>query len=141
MPPTDEHALAPAIVVEDAPGSQPRGGVESRRAERFPVAGLRCGLGRLTDLSKLGMRLEAPLPWRVGRTRIVTIRGKKSRMKVKARCVWRRREGLFRWALGVQFDDHNRWRLSDVYDLAQAHRSDLAPPDSPPESRAPAQAA
>lgn len=123
----DEVAIVPAVVVEDAPGSAPRGGVESRRAERFEVVGLRCGLGRLTDLSRLGMRLEAPLPWRVGRTRVVTIRGAKSRTKVKARCVWRRREGLLRWALGVQFDDHNRWRLSDVHDLAVAHRAVVGP--------------
>lgn len=136
----DEKPAQPgAIVVADMvvdpppPGGQ-RGGAENRRAERVPVVGLRCGAATLTDLSRLGMRLEGPLPWRVGRTRIVTIRGEKSRTKVKARCVWRRREGLFRWAMGVQFDDHNRWRLSDVYDLAQAHRADQAP-------RAPAQAA
>lgn len=119
------------MIIEDAPGGggpsktgNPRGGgAEARRAERFAVVGLRCGLGRLTDLSAVGMRLETRWPWRVGRTRVVTIKGKRSRKQVKARCVWRRRERGLRWVLGVAFDDHNRWRLSEVYDLALAHRA------------------
>lgn len=116
-------------VTGEAPGAHAaRGGVEARRAERFAVSGVRCGLGVVTDVSALGMRIEAPLPWPVGRARLVAIRAGESTKKVKARCVWRRRERVFRWVCGVSFDDLNQWRLKEAVELMMSARSEQAGP-------------
>ena len=105
----------------------PRTGDVRRRAERFDVAGVRCRMGRVADYSADGMRVVSTLPWAEGVARFVTLRAGKQRARVRARCVWRRREGLLRWVHGVRFDDPNRWRVQAAVDLARSHRVRSAP--------------
>lgn len=69
------------------------------------------------------MKLVAPWPWRRGAARLVTIRAGKDKARVKARCVWLRREGVLAWSCGVQFDDPNRWRVKSAVELAMRHRA------------------
>lgn len=92
------------------------GTVDQRRAPRFEVVGVRCGLARVLDVSASGLRLNSPLPWKIGLSRWVRLRHHKHSGRVRARCVWRRREGL-RWILGIAFDDNNAWRVKQAVEI------------------------
>lgn len=105
----------PATLEHDAQ-TPLEGTVEQRRAARFPVHNVRCGLARVTDISSTGLRLVSPWPWKVGLSRWIRLRHQRRSGRVRARCVWKRREG-FRWILGVAFDDQNSWRVNQAVEI------------------------
>lgn len=67
--------------------------------------GIRCSGGRVIDFSIRGMRLHARRPWAEGERRTLTLGSGLRSVQVTAVCVWTRREGPFKHAIGIAFAD------------------------------------
>ncbi|MBC7834754.1 MAG: PilZ domain-containing protein [Phycisphaerales bacterium] len=73
-----------------------------RRHPRHDVRGLTCSLGKVIDFSSRGMRLRRFRAVQPGRALGMTLGSTEvGRVRVRATCVWCRREGRFGYTLGL----------------------------------------
>jgi hypothetical protein len=80
----------------------------ARRAPRHPVERLHCGLGRVVDLSRAGMRIacESKPPVEVGQRGAIKLTGPDGALPLTGRVVWIRRTGAWRakkHEIGIEF--------------------------------------
>ena len=78
---------------------------ERRALPRITPDGIRCSSGRIIDFSTRGMRMHARRPWAEGERRSITLRNGLRTVQINAVCVWTRREGAFKHAIGLAFAD------------------------------------
>jgi len=78
---------------------------ERRQAARVPPDGIRCCGGRIIDFSVRGMRICTRRPWAEGERRTILVRKGLRIANVTAVCVWTRKDGPFRHAVGLAFAD------------------------------------
>lgn len=96
-----------------------------RSGGRVSTIGLRSCRGRVVDLSKSGLRLATRLPWREGDEREVVLSGSSLGVRLRARCVWVRREGMFSYVVGLAFQHVNDEQAIGLSELARAHSARL----------------
>lgn len=80
----------------------------ARRAPRHPVERLHCGLGRVVDLSRAGMRIacESKPPVEIGQRGAIKLTSPDGALPLTGRVVWIRRAGGWRskkYEIGVEF--------------------------------------
>lgn len=90
----------------------------TRRAGRFTTTGLTCSLGKVLDLSRDGMRIQA----RRVPAGIVTVEltDRNIVMYLNAEVIWSKRVGLFKHEFGVRFLDLPREAVTQLALIAQA---------------------
>lgn len=94
------------------------GTLTERRAGRFATIDLNCSVGKVLDLSRSGMRVQArTMP--SGRFP-VEIQFRNETVNVMAEVVWFRRAGMFSKHYGLQFIDVSRELVTRLALIAQA---------------------
>lgn len=94
-----------------------------RRSGRLPLEALRCDLGRIEDISSTGMRVRSwrkpPVP-----ELALVLYGYDATESIRVNCrvMWTKREGMFRYEIGVQFLDLTPELSRRLTLLATAHR-------------------
>ena len=79
----------------------------SRKTGRVRCQWTHCDLGEILDLSLSGMRVgcrKKPAA-EVGAPLSVIIDGQDDKFDVSGKVVWKKKDGLFRWMIGVEFDE------------------------------------
>lgn len=94
---------------------------ENRRPGRMKVRSVVCDRGVVLDVSSTGARVLVKGAWEVGETRTFTMEGAKLRIVCKAVCKWRERKGLFKWVLGLEFQEMDEAQSKGLCDLVRLH--------------------
>ncbi len=98
---------------------------DNRSVGRLQVDGLSCDRGRVIDLSIRGMRMRSRRGWGVGQRREVELVSGGTRLRLPARCVWARRDGIFSWTIGLAFEGATPEQLRVAAELSLLHEARL----------------
>lgn len=95
----------------------------ARKHGRIKSPTITCSLGEVIDVSASGMKVRSgnKPSFKSGEVATVTVHGVNKPFTVKARFAWSRRNSLFKWTLGFQFDelpDEARQELLEIARIA-----------------------
>ncbi|MEM9066535.1 MAG: PilZ domain-containing protein [Planctomycetota bacterium] len=99
---------------------------DRRRAGRLVCGDLRCGVGRIRDLSGTGMRVaRGPLKGEMKKGRIFAFRmqDEMGGFVVRARVVWMKRTGVFGREIGIRFTDLGQAERARIASMARISAS------------------